>query len=482
MFRNPLIRVSFQEFYTQFQNLDEKYNLNSFPVSKYNGPPITESDDPELQAMQYTMNLLDSQSHASLKFAIDRVVTAFTTHLQPFTSSLIVRPDGMILSMHKKEQLPMLWMEVHSGSGEHDYINTVAKSVANLIDQLRLWRCFYPKVDKVSGFVLPKKYLTCVTQVDVHWEDFQFHVNFNVLEKKAVPGTVKQVIENQLDQLQTSPSQRNQQCFFARLAPEDLGKICALVAENDVEQFEQVPSKFSIIVRTPKKYYKVLPREEEELRMRKFIETASRSATEGIVMPTCWYYEGSLCFYEFDAQDEPPLNRDDAANCLGDLVKQLVSILERMHKLGWAHLDIHLSNICFTREGQVKLIDLDRVHSKGDICLDEYHHSFLYQVPQSIPITGVDWRQLGVLIYSVLHRAENPDRHKLGSSHHLSKLKNIPFLKELVVDYKMQYASLEKWLTSLEPPMGTRSILDVLQERRYSRHLPYIATNQNSYC
>ena len=472
MFRNPLIRVSFQEFRTQFQNLDEKYNLNSFPVSKYNVPPIKKGpalNDSELQAMQYTMNLLDIQS-PFLKFAIDREVTAFTTHLQPFTSSLIVRPDGMILSMHKKEQLPMLCMEVHSGSGEHDYINTVAKSVANLIDQLRLWRCFCRKFDKVSGFVWPKrgkKYLTCVTQVDVHWEDFQFYVNFNVLEKTAVPGIVKQVIENQLDQLQTSPLQRNKQCFFARLAPEDLGKICALVAENDVEQFEQVPSKFSIIVRTPRKYYKVLPREEEELRMRKFIDTASLSATEGIVMPTHWYYEGSLCLYEFDAQDEPPLNRDDAANCLGDLVKQLVSILERMHKLGWAHLDIHLSSICFTREGQVKLIDLDRVHSKGDSCLDEYQHSFLYQVPQSIPITGVDWRQLGVLIYSVLHRAENPDRHKLGCSH-LSKLKKIPFLKELVVDYKMQYASLEKWLTSLEPQMGTRSILDVLQERRYS--------------
>ena len=200
--------------------------------------------------------------------------------------------------------------------------------------------------------------------------------------------------------------------------------------------------------------------------MRKFIDSASPSVIEGIAMPTRWYYEGSLCFYEFDTQDEPPLNREDAASCLGDLVKQLVSILERIHKLGWAHLDIHLPNICFTQEGQVRLIDLDRVHSKCDICLDEYHHSFLYQIPRSIPITGVDWRQLGVLIYSVLRRAENPVRHGLGCSHHLRELKQIPFLKELVVDYKMQYASLEKWLTLLEPPLGTHSILDVLQERR----------------
>ena len=267
MFRNPLIGISFQEFRTQFQNLDEKYNLDSFPVQEYNGPPIKESaiqfNESEQQAMQYTMNLLDIQS-PSLKFAIDRKVTAFTTHLQPFTSSLIVRPDGMIFTS-TKEQLPMLCMEVHSGSADYDYINTVAKSVANLIDQLRLLRCFYPKLDKVSGFVWPKrakvcKYLTCVTQVDVHWEDFQFYVNFNVLEKSAVPGTVKQVVKNQLDQLQTSPLQKNKQCFFVRLDPEDLGKICALVAENDAEKFEQVQSKFSIIVRTPRKYYKVLPR------------------------------------------------------------------------------------------------------------------------------------------------------------------------------------------------------------------------------
>ena len=69
----------------------------------------------------------------------------------------------------------------------------------------------------------------------------------------------------------------------------------------------------------------------------------------------------------------------------------------------------------------------------------------------------------------MLRRAENPVRCRLGYSH-LSELKKIPFLKELVVDYKMQHASLEKWLASLEPPLGTRSILDVLQERRLQLH------------
>ena len=81
-------------------------------------------------------------------------------------------------------------LEVHSSL----YENTVAKSVANLIDQLRLLRCFYPELYEVSGFVFPKlpkenadgsviSNLTCVTQVKVLWDNFRFKVKFRVLKK-----------------------------------------------------------------------------------------------------------------------------------------------------------------------------------------------------------------------------------------------------------------------------------------------------------
>ena len=469
VFRNALIRVNFEGFRAQFRDLGEKYNLREFPVPKYDGPPIEASpnfNDSEKQAVQYTMNLLPVH-HLPVKVAGDRCVGAFSTHLQPFTSSLIVRPDGMILT--NKEELPLFFLEVHSG---REYINTVAKSVANLIDQLRLLRCFYPNVVKVSGFVFPKlpkinkegsvidKNLSCVTQVEVCWENFHFQVRFKVLRKDRVSDTVKHVIEDQLNQLQVEPSEVDH--FFIRLLPQDLALIAAI--ENNSEKLKQVQSKFSIIVKSPTTYYKVLPRVEERDRMTRFIGKASLkplSATEGIVLPTSHLHK-NLQFFLFDAQDEAPLTRDDAANCLGDLVQQVAAVLERMHKLEWAHLDVRLSNICFTQDGHVRLIDLDRVHHLYDNCLDEYRGSFLYQLPYDVPITGVDWRQLGVLIYSVLHRTENPDIHKLGDGHHVEKLKQVPFLKELVVDYTMNPASFQEWKDSLE----SRSVHDVLRERR----------------
>ena len=469
VFRNSLIRVNFQGFHAQFQDLGEKYNLSEFPVSKYDGPLIEAGpnfNDSEKQATQYTMNLLPDHQ-PPVKVAGDRHVGAFSTHLHPFTSSLIVRPDGMILT--SKEEVPMFCLEVHSG---REYINTVAKSVANLIDQLRLLRCFYPNVVKVSGFVFPKlpkinwnglvidKNLSCVTQVEVHWENFHFQVRFKVLRKDMVSDTVKCVIEDQLSQLQVSPLKFHH--FFIRLLPQDLALIAAI--ENSSEELEQVQSKFSIIVKSPTTYYKVLPRGEEEMRLTRFISKASSeplSATEGIVLPTSHLYK-NLEFFLFDAQDEPPLTRDDAANCLGDLVQQVAAVLERMHELEWAHLDVRLPNICFTQDGHVRLIDLDRVHHLYDVCLDEYRGSFLYQLPDDVPITGVDWRQLGVLIYSVLHRAENPDIHKLGDSHHVEKLKEVDFLRELVVDYTMNPASFQEWKHSLE----SCSVHDVLRERR----------------
>jgi len=38
----------------------------------------------------------------------------------------------------------------------------------------------------------------------------------------------------------------------------------------------------------------------------------------------------------------------------------------------------------------------------------------------------------------------DPDIHKLGGSHHLEKLKQVPFLKELVVEYTMNPVSFQK--------------------------------------
>ena len=102
----------------------------------------------------------------------------------------------------------------------------MAKSVSNVIDQVRLLRCFYPQLSKLSGFVFPKMAQldekgevkkpnqSCVTQVDVEWMDLTFEVEFNVLEKEAVADTVKTAVCGQLSQLWT-PGPTNSFLFLS---------------------------------------------------------------------------------------------------------------------------------------------------------------------------------------------------------------------------------------------------------------------------
>ena len=172
----------------------------------------------------------------------------------------------------------------------------------------------------------------------------------------------------------------------------------------------------------------MIPREVENDTMLKFLLKMPLSQEiDGVVVPKGLPLMIDLCpFYVFEAQDEQSLSRADAANCLGDLVQQVVSVLQRMHDLGWAHLDVRLPNVYFTRDGHVRLIDLDQVHHVSDVSVDEYSDSFLYQwESEPRPITDLDWRQLRVLIYCVQYHTSSIDIHKLHlreNDHHLSAL------------------------------------------------------------
>ena len=484
VFQNPLIHVTFTHFTTLFKSLtaEEKYNLSELPVDTYSGPTIDESLNlnlSEKQAVQYTVNLLDV-SGLSIRVTADRRIDAYRNHLQPLTSSLIVKPDGVILST-SEFNLPLFCLEVHSSL----YENTIAKSVANLIDQLRLLRCYYPEFYEVYGFVFPKlpkktadgriiSNSACVTQVKVLWDNFRFKVEFDILRKPDVEYTVKRIVENQLHHLMTPPSRDEH--FFIRLSHQDIDRFRHQVNDSNIEQLtntnelEQIESKFSIILKSPRFFYKMIPRLVESYRMSTFLFSLPRSGEiDGVVVPTGFPLMIEGCsFFVFEAQDEQPLSRADAASCLGDLVQQVVLVLQRLHGLGWAHLDVRLPNICFTRDGNVRLIDLDRVHHVSEINVDKYSGSFLYQLRLGRPVADLDWRQLGVLIYCALCHSSSIQIHKLHlkeNDHHQNELQRIRFLNELVFNYEMNDASLQAWKESLEES-SRRSVCDVLRERQ----------------
>ena len=124
---------------------------------------------------------------------------------------------------------------------------------------------------------------------------------------------------------------------------------------------DQVPSKFSIITRDDKFYYKVQP---EEAIICGYERLALRHASKSfpsLVLPvdTVCVPRGCTVFM-FKKQQEQPLSKALAKLCLGDFVRQAVCALKELHELGFAHLDVRLPNVCFTHDGEVRLIDFDR--------------------------------------------------------------------------------------------------------------------------
>jgi len=72
-----------------------------------------------------SLNQLDG-----LRVAANRHISAYKQYLQPLRSSLVIKPDGVILAVGSRHHLPLFCLDVHSSK----YISTVVKRVANLFD------------------------------------------------------------------------------------------------------------------------------------------------------------------------------------------------------------------------------------------------------------------------------------------------------------------------------------------------------------
>ena len=90
------------------------------------------------------------------------------------------------------------------------------------------------------------------------------------------------------------------------------------------------------------------------------------------------------------------------------------SALQELHGFGYAHLDVRIPNICFSRkkntEGEydVKLIDLDRcvVLPARDLC---GYDGEMYRCPLHWNLDKVDWKQLGLLAGRIVTKNEMSD-------------------------------------------------------------------------
>ena len=91
----------------------------------------------------------------------------------------------------------------------------------------------------------------------MQWEGLKFRVS---LPKLAVAEDVCRVFHHQWGTMEQGRFNTTTcESYFVRLSPEDLQQMLTTVGSNI--RMEQVPSKFSIITRDDKFYYKVQPEE-----------------------------------------------------------------------------------------------------------------------------------------------------------------------------------------------------------------------------
>ena len=72
------------------------------------------------------------------------------------------------------------------------------------------------------------------------------------------------------------------------------------------------------------------------------------------------------------------MNGEEAKRCLIDFVPRVRESFTQLYNLGYTHLDVRLPNICFTPDGDVRLIDFDRIERLLKSPPVKYSGSFMY--------------------------------------------------------------------------------------------------------
>ena len=381
--------------------------------------------------------------------------------LQPFTSKVkTIKPD--LGFSFKENQVLFFMIEVHS----QNYCGTVAKTVANTIDQLRLFRLYSTDVDTVSSFVFPRfakmdrngrvmscnKY--CVTQVNVKWKQMQFIVDFAYIDDpKEVEEKVKTVFQKQ-KMLFDGRYQSDRKDYFIRLSKDDLDYVQQCIDSR--HSLRQIQSTFSIVLEETStngsgddfKIFKIIPdiiSDSKVMRLHYLPKRKKEIMNLSLPIDTLFIY--ALAVHVFQKHVKH-MNGQEARRCLIDFVPRVRESLIQLHNLGYAHLDVRLPNICFTPDGDVRLIDFDRIQPVFDSSPPEYSGSFMYTGSPGTTVEQLDWKQFGIMIYCILQSyvISEADVKENDVSH----LPEDSFLYRLIYEYTYHVDSFQEWKKEIE--------------------------------
>ena len=348
-----------------------------------------------------TYYLLDRQSYSPLR------------DLRPLTSSVTIYPNVGIVY----KPFIVLHCEINSSPMS----NTVAKLAANLTDELRFERHYDPNITKIVGFAFPKsssKEYVC--KVTVEFRNLTFCVTCRAFElhDPAITFEVNQAIKDHL-KLATDLCNKEKKSYtllpYSETDIELLHKSIAAMGQELEGSLKQVDSQYSVVFHDDMNYYKYCPDSFEQTSVLKFLgKSSSRLVFAKQLLDVEINKAAQFPFFVFPKQmfQLTSLHISQLKSCLFDLASGIKDALEELHsKYRYAHLDVRLANVCFDGE-HVKLIDFDRCRyiSVKDVA-SEYSGHYMYKYSGTLDlkkqnVSLLDWKQLGLLIYSILNLSE----------------------------------------------------------------------------
>ena len=165
----------------------------------------------------------------------------------------------------------------------------MVQTAADVIDQLRLLRCFDTSINQCVGFTFPKfssdnsENRTCVTKVTVSFINCQFNIRLTPLHISNVKSEIEAAFQGTIN----FDFMFNPFLCFMRLSPQDIMEI-AETFRVDSFKVEQVETRHSMLLKSDDTFWKFIPSTSEYVNFGLFLDDMQEAEAKPkhVVLPS----------------------------------------------------------------------------------------------------------------------------------------------------------------------------------------------------
>ena len=238
-----------------------------------------------------------------------------------------------------------------------------------------------------------------VSLVTVYWENLEFRSKYRMLELNEVRSSITEVLEKQANfQLPPNPLQ-GFNTYFMKLNETELSSLSSQMHSGVLKQ---VKSQSSILVKDESHYYKLLSNKGQASNLSLLEKHHENPQINHLSLPIDVVRVYGAHFFQFESHPYQLRDPKQLRKCLLEFVQQARDGLRSLHILGYAHTDVRLPNICFSKGFVLKLIDFDDVvYNKRQM---PFTRSEFYSAPgPNQTAESLYFKQLGFIILYILN-------------------------------------------------------------------------------